>query len=404
MSKGLWKVWGGACIVAGTAIGAGMLALPVSTALGGIVPSSLIYLLCYLFSAATGLLLVEVCYWMPNNANLVSMAYHLLGPWGRVFAWILYIFLFYSLTVAYVAGGGAFMVLACYDTIPLWLGEVLFSLIFGAIVYMGTKVVDRINFILVVGLFVSFFVFLVLGMRHLSLSTLMQSSSLWQATLALPVMFTSFSYQGVIPSLFTYFGRDSQKVRKAVLLGAAMPLVVYVIWEALILGIVPLEGTYGLLQAKKMGWTAIQPLKYFLHNPWIVSIGQFFGFCALTTSFFGVTLALVDFLADSLEVKNEGVRRLLLCLLVYVPTTVIACTYPNIFLIALGYAGGVGCVLLLGLLPVLMVWVGRYYKSYTHQAEQLKGGRVTLSLLVLFIAIELFVEVFQEVQRLAHSF
>ena len=403
-SKISLKVLGGACIVAGTAIGAGMLALPVVTAMGGLIPSSMIYLICYLFSIATGLLFVEICYWMPQNANLVSMTYHLLGPIGRIFAWILYIFLFYSLTVAYVSGGGAFVTTLFQGAIPLWLGDILFSLIFGTIVYMGTVVVDRINFVLVIGLFISFFIFFIMGVRQIKLETLMQSSDIVNAMMALPVMFTSFSYQGVIPSLYAYLDRDSKKVRQAILIGAFLPLILYLIWEVLILGIVPLDGLYGLIHAKKEGWTAVQPLKYFLKTSWVVTVGEFFAFCALTTSFLGVTLGLVDFLADSLQIKKEGIKKLFLCLLVYVPSTLIACTCPNIFLIALGYAGGIGCVLLLGLLPICMVWVGRYRKHYTRQATELRGGKIMLSLLLLFIVLELVIEIVQEVQRLVHSF
>lgn len=403
-SKISLKVLGGACIVAGTAIGAGMLALPVVTAVGGLIPSSMIYLICYLFSIATGLLLVEICYWMPQNANLVSMTYHLLGPVGRIFAWILYIFLFYSLTVAYVSGGGAFVTLLFQGSIPLWLGDIIFALVFGAIVYLGTTVVDRINFLLVIGLFISFFVFFIMGVGQIKLETLMHSSNMLSAMMALPVMFTSFSYQGVIPSLYAYLDRDSKKVRQAILIGAFLPLILYLIWEVLILGIVPLEGLYGLLHAKKEGWTAVQPLKFFLKTPWVVTVGEFFAFCALTTSFLGVTLGLVDFLADSLQIKKEGIKKLFLCLLVYVPSTVIACTYPNIFLVALGYAGGVGCVLLLGLLPICMVWVGRYRKHYTRQAAELGGGKLMLGVLFLFIVIELVIEIVQEVQRLGGFF
>ena len=102
-SVSISKVIGGTLLVGGTAIGAGMLALPVVTGFGGFLPATVIYLICYLFSAATGLLLLEVCYWMPQDANIVSMAKLLLGPFGKIGAWILYLFLFYSLTIAYVA-------------------------------------------------------------------------------------------------------------------------------------------------------------------------------------------------------------------------------------------------------------------------------------------------------------
>ena len=95
MEFSMRKAIGGALLVAGTAIGAGMLALPVVPGMGGFRPATLIFLICWIFSACTGLLLLEICLWMPNDANIISMAHHLLGPIGKVAAWLLYIFLFY---------------------------------------------------------------------------------------------------------------------------------------------------------------------------------------------------------------------------------------------------------------------------------------------------------------------
>jgi len=95
MSFSVSKAVSGALLISGTAIGAGMLALPVVTGLGGFLPAMLLYFICWLFMACTGLLLLEVCLWMPNDANIITMSHHLLGPIGRACSWVLYLFLFY---------------------------------------------------------------------------------------------------------------------------------------------------------------------------------------------------------------------------------------------------------------------------------------------------------------------
>src|SRR5207244_6831371 len=106
-------------------------------------------------------------------------------------------------------------------------------------------------------------------------------------------------------------------------------------------------------------------------------------------SFLGVTLGLLDFLADSLKIKKQGGRKAGLFVAVFLPPLLIALCNPGIFLNALTYAGGFGCALLLGLIPILMVWVGRYRKGYTGQ-HQVPGGRVLLFLMACFVAFELF--------------
>lgn len=382
---------GGALIVGGTAIGAGMLALPVTTGAAGFLPALVVYLACWLFSAATGLLFLEICLWMPNDANIISMAHHLLGKWGKGCAWLLYIFLFYCLTTAYTIKGGEFFNFITGEFLPRQVGIALFSLVFGFVVYKGAGAVNNINAILMVGLGVSYLAFIALGAGEVK-KEFLERTHWFPAVLGLPVIFTSFSFQGVIPSLTTYLERNPKAVRFAILVGSALPFIAYAIWQWLIIGIVPLSGAHGLQQALLQGQTAVEPLRFLFAQSPIYRIGQFFAMFALTTSFLGVTLGLLDFLSDGLQIKKTSWRKLFLCLLIYVPTALIAMTNPSIFLKALGVAGGIGCALLLGLLPVAMVWVGRYRKGYSSLQCQLKGGKIVLLVLAAFVVFELAIE------------
>jgi len=385
------KIFSASLLVAGTAIGAGMLALPVSTGGGGFWPACLIYLICWVFMAATGLLLLEACMWLPRDSNIISLASHLLGKKGKMASWALYLFLFYCLTIAYAAGGGGFVKAIIGPEFPAPLAILLFVLLFSPLVYIGTKAVDRFNVILMAGLVVSFIAFIAIGVGGVEVARLERVD--WPlAILAMPIVFTSFSYQGIVPSMTSYFAQNSKQVRKVILLGSFLPLVVYVLWEYLILGLVPLEGANGLLAAQAAGQSAVAPLKHFVSSPYIYALGQAFAFFALTTSFLGVTLGLFDFMADGLKMEKKGWKKGYLFSLVFLPPTLIAMLNPGVFLSALRYAGGIGCALLLGLIPVLMVWSGRYRKKLSNAHRQLPGGKIVLSLLALFVVFELIVE------------
>lgn len=378
---------GGTLLIAGTAIGGGMLALPVLTAMGGFFPAVLIYFLCWIFMASTGILLVEIYLWKHDEVNLVSMASYTLGKTGKIIAWVLYLFLFYSLTVAYVAGGGN-LVNDIFDYFVPWaapsFGPLLFVAIFGFFVYTSAKAVDRVNRVLMFGLIISFIVFVTIGIPHINFSLLLRAN-LPMALLATPVVFTSFGFQGTVPTLTTYLKRDGKKVRLAIILGSGIPFICYVIWEGLILGIVPLSD---LELTKSIGQSAVHPLKNILEYPWLFRVGEFFAFFAIVTSFLGVTLGLLDFLSDGLNIEKTPIGRFILCLLVYIPPLAFAIGNPSIFLNALHYAGGFGCALLLGLLPILMAWAGRYIHRFKGE-ELLPGGKMVLTILLLFIVFEL---------------
>jgi tyrosine-specific transport protein len=209
----------------------------------------------------------------------------------------------------------------------------------------------------------------------------------------------SFAYQGIIPTLANYMHYDAKKIRQAILIGSFIPLLAYVIWEWLILGIIPLEGTQGLKAALIAGHNAVYPLKYFIHNNLVNTLALFFAFFALVTSFIGVTLGLRDFLADGLNIEKKGKGKGLLVGLVFFVPLAISVGYPHIFLIALEYAGGLGSALLLGLLPIVMVWKGRYCLHLSPAHHQLPGGKYLLILLGLFVSVELISECYRLFNR-----
>ena len=397
--RNLGHVVGGTLLIAATMVGVGMLGLPIATGPGGFIPATMIYLLTWAFMLCTGLLLLEVCNWMPKEANLITMTHRLLGPVGQSICWVVYLFLFCTAMIAHVSGGGNTMA----DLIDLSFGVkihealamIIYVVLFSPVIYLGTKSVDRFNLLMIMIVLVTYFSFIFLSAGNVSLEHLSYVN--WsQAWPALPVLFTAFTYQLIIPTLMTYMNQNVKKVRLSIILGTSIPLVVYLVWEFLILGIIPVDK---LITAKAAGDTAVMPLKDLLQNPWIFNIGSIFAFFVLTTSYVALALAFLDFLADGLKVKKEGFKKIALCLAIFVPPTIIALIYPGIFITALEYAGGISCALLFGLLPPLMVWVGRYIKKYKEQNPQLKGGKLMLSILILFVFVEFVLQVMNVINK-----
>src|SRR5271170_1531697 len=93
---------GGILLIAGSCIGAGMLALPIMTGLAGFFPSLVALFISWAFMTFTALLLVEVCGWFYGQVNLLTMAKESLGEVGRTVGWVTYLFLFYALLIAYI--------------------------------------------------------------------------------------------------------------------------------------------------------------------------------------------------------------------------------------------------------------------------------------------------------------
>lgn len=392
---------GGILLVAGCCIGAGMLGLPVLSAMAGFKPSVAMFIVSWLFMMTTGLLLLEVNLWFKDEVSIVSMADRTLGMGGKLIAWFVFLFLFYSLMVAYVAASGELFSDFCDIwagiAVPRWMGSLIMSVVFGMMIYLGTGAVDRLNRLLMLGLVLSYILLVLVGSAHVNPEFLKHED--WkEAVYVLPVLIISFGFHNLVPSLTNYFKRDAKRLKLTIIIGSAIPLFIYLAWEWLILGLVPLEGAGSFQEALSHGDIATHALKSAVGASWIVDVGQFFAFFALITSFLGVSLSFVDFLADGLQIKKDPKGKVMLCCLVLMPPFIFSLIYPHLFLTALNYAGGFGAVILFGILPASMVWAGRY-RQCLGMRPIVPGGRGTLSVIMICSVLIVVLQLIHEIRK-----
>jgi tyrosine-specific transport protein len=393
------SLFGAILLIASCCIGAGMLGLPVMSALAGFEPSLLMFVLSWLLMTTTGLLLLEVNLWFSDDAGIISMAERTLGKAGKFVSWAMFLFLFYSLLVAYVLGSGyliADLALELFNyAMPAWTGSLVVMACFAVCLYLGTKAVDWFNRLLMLGLVFSYVFLVGLGSSHVNTDLLKHRD--WSLiAMVIPTMILSFGFHNLIPSLTSYLKHDVKSLRLAVIIGSAIPLVIYLVWEWLILGLVPVEGEIGFRQALDNGQMATQALKAAVGSSFVVELAQYFAFFAIITSFLGVSLSFVDFLSDGMQIEKTPRGKIALCLMVLVPPGVFAFLYPKIFLVALNYAGGVGAMTLFGIIPVLMAWVGRYHKKLG-SVRLVPGGRVVLVIILLLSCLIIGLQLSQDV-------
>jgi len=393
------KLIGGILLVSGTTIGAGMLALPVITGYAGFFPSLFLLLLFWVYMTYTAFLVLEVNLWGGDHTNLISMAHKTLGRWGEAVSWVTYLFLLYALTTAYIAGSGP-IIAEFIDgifgyTVPPFVGSIPLLLIFGFCVYRGTKTVDFVNRILMLGLVAAYVIMLIFITPHIHPQQLLHRD--WKSlALAVSIVATSFGFHIIIPTLTTYLHKDVSQLKKTILIGSVIPLIVYILWELLTLGIIPLEGNHGIEQGLQDGSNGAHLLSAFLGNPYLSWTARFFSFFAIVTSFLGVSLSLTDFLSDGLKIKKSKRGKDLLYLLTFGPPIAFTIMDPRAFLSALEYAGAFGVVIILGLIPALMVWKGRYHHHYPSRFKT-PGGKITLVCVMVFSLLVIGLEIANKV-------
>jgi tyrosine-specific transport protein len=381
-----YKVAGSVLMILGTALGAGMLALPVVSSQQAFLITALMLVTTWFLMTAGAFALLEVNLWFPSGSNLVSMAKGTLGKSGKVLVWVVYLALLYCLICSYLSGAGDVLsgLLASVNLIiPLWVCDCLALLILGSIVVIGMSSVDRANRVLMFFKILAYLFVVIMIMPNVQLSHLVRHSDSWHWSV-LTVMATSFGFAIIVPSLRSYLGAEQAQLNKILLIGSCIPLIIYLLWSFVVQGVLRHSALQTILHSNVANTLLINNLQQVMGNAWVAKALSFFVSICVMTSFLGVSVCLIDFIADGAKLSKSGGQGFIVYACAYLPPLVLVVLGSSIFYKALQYAG-LCCVLLLMLLPLLMLYVGRYHQQ-RQQAPILIGGRL---LVLFFIMISL---------------
>lgn len=389
------RILGASLLVAGTCIGAGMLGFPIQTAAGGWHVSLLFFFCTWAIMTFTALLMVEVAFRFPKEANLISMARSTLGKLGAGVAWLTYIFFFYALMTAYTSGGASVVTNVLNQFSPqafsIEQGTILLVGTLAVFLYIGTAWVDWFNRLLMLGLIFTYGALVVGAVPRVD-QTHLVAGDIQQLWPAIPLLVTAFGFHLSLPSLKTYLNNHLMSLRIAVIVGSLLSLFVYILWEYIILGLIPKEKLIQMGQAGNSVTELTKAIDLALQAPWITHSIQLFTLFALLTSFIGVSLGIFDFFADGLKISKTAMGKVWLLLLTLGVPFGFSFWNPAIFLQALSYAGVFAAILLIGF-PAIMAWRGRA-QFQSAVGYQVWGGKLALLLAILFGFLVIFVQWF----------
>nr|MDT0251647.1 aromatic amino acid transport family protein [Endozoicomonas sp.] len=243
---------GGAMIIAGTAIGAGMFSLPVVAAGMWTLWACAALLFTWFCLLHSGLMILETNLNYPVGASFNTMVKDLLGThWNRANN-LAIVFVGYILAYAYISGGSSIVVQTMDAAIgyapSLKIAGILFSSGLAVFVWWSTKAVDRITTIMVGGMIFTYFTSVNSLAFTINTTYLLDSGNteppLYFPFLfaALPFFLTSFGYHHNVPSLMKYYGKVPGKIIASLLTGTILALVFYIFWLVSILGNLPRNG------------------------------------------------------------------------------------------------------------------------------------------------------------------
>lgn len=393
------KTLGTTLLVSGTMIGAGMLAMPLTSAGIGFTFTVVLLISLWLLLTYSALLFVEVYQTTESDSGIGTLSALYFGNAGRVVSTtVMFVFL-YALLAAYISGGGEILMKATQSTgllgqegviantspemtLKIFIG--IFTVFFGSFVIISTKVVDGFNRLLFFVMLVALVVVMFVMFPKASVQNLM-AMPLDNALIisAAPIFFTSYGFHGSIPSLVKYMEGDVRGLRIAIVSGSAITLVGYILWQLSTHGVLSQSEFTQILKEKPTLYGLIEACRRITGSEIIASAVQLFSALALVTSFLGVALGLFDCTEDMLRKGlhiNAG--RLLLGAITFLPPVLFAYFYPD-FIAALSYAGQMFAFFAV-VLPVGLVWKAR--RRYPNLPYRVAGGDIAL-IIALVIGI-----------------
>ncbi|GAD29252.1 amino acid permease [Photobacterium leiognathi] len=372
------KLLGSSLIIAGTALGAGMLAIPMVLAQFGLLSGTILMLVIWSGTTYAALLLLEASIKVRGGLGMNTIAKQSLGKGGQLITNGLLYALLICLLMAYIIGAGDLvhkMVLNLGLDISLVQSQILFAVIAGGIVAAGTGVIDKLNrvlFLLMLAVLVITLFALVPNMSLAHFFTATNDSSI-DLIKTSAVLFTSFGFFPVIPSLVSYNENATHaQLRNMVLLGSLIPLVCYLLWLYAVVGSLSYEQ---LTQFNNVSELINVLATRFEGIHVILSI---FTGLALLTSFFGVALSLFDQNIDLFK-QNRAVTYVLTFILPLLGAIFAA----EKFLAVLSYAGLI-MVFIAVFIPMMMAINLRKSEGKTQTAisndeyYEVGGGQIAM--------------------------
>jgi tryptophan-specific transport protein len=380
---------GGAMIIAGTTVGAGMFSLPVVGAGMWFGYSMLMLLGVWFCMLMSGLLLLETNLHFEPGDSFDTLTRVTLGRFWRIVNGLSIAFVLYILTYAYISGGGSIVNHSLQGmgvTLPQSLAGLIFASVLAAIVLISTRAVDRITTVMLGGMLISFFLAignLLFGIETVNLLQPDGEASYAPYLLAaLPFGLASFGYHGNVPSLMKYYGKQPGTIIKAIFIGTLIAFVIYSCWLVATMGNISRSQFADIInQGGNMG-VLVAALSKVIAGNWLNSMLTLFANLAVASSFLGVTLGLFDYLADLFDFDDTKLGRAKTAAVTFLPPTLLGLLFPDGFLIAIGFAALAATVWAV-IVPALMAYkVRQLYPEHT--GFRVPGGTALILLIVCF--------------------
>ena len=378
--------------IAGTSIGAGILALPTAMALTGLLPGLVMLVITGGISILTALYIVETSLRTGPRYHMPALAEHYLGKAGLLIMFAGIMVFVYGALCGYLSAAGQLIYQLSGKQIPYYLGVLIYFALGGTIVYWGLKLTGFVEVLLFSIMIV--LVFLIAGMVFPYLNPQLAVPQEWNNTFSiLGVTLFAYAAHVVVPSIAHGLKHDRKGLIFSTLCGFGGPMLLYIIWVVLFTLVIPrgdpgqsvaYDHTVTLYAANQNGQPATVPLGHIVGGS-IMVIGSLFALFSTFTSYLGFSLSLTDCWVDVAKSFRHHLPRFVGLLLTVVLPLILALSDPKLFIAGIQVAGIYGGSIFMGILPPVMVLLARRHGDQPCEFSVPGRSWLPIAIVVFFV-------------------
>lgn len=392
------KLIGSIMMVAGTSIGAGMLLLPISSSEVGYYYSGALLITFYFLLIIPALAYIELVQFGPKGSTVSTFMKMEFGNVGYTVSHALLISFVYAVMSAYF--GGVSGVLSGLFEVPeqyqLTL-KIIVCLLLGLIVVFSNRLADLINRVFFYIMLIAFVILLGLALGKIRVENLMSLPTNHLVVIkTFPILFFTYGFHIIIPSLAEYLDNDVKALKKAVVIGLAIPCIFFLTWTIVTHGVVSQEQLIAFAHSSKVDIGEF--IKDNIDDShWLGTVISIFSISALVTSFIGVSLGLIIMLRETFidkeatDATGKIVSRLntpaLFVLAIVIPLVIVV-LFPNAFNIFL-YVASVLFTLQSIIFPIILIVRFRKMRPELYANENVYRCKLSSGMFMLFALFSL---------------
>ena len=376
-------------LVGGYTIGAGVLGLPIVTALAGFIPATVA--MVFIWVVLYGLswfLAKQFIARKDDSCDYITLFHQELGSFGKWIAVVGFFIIYYGALTAYLAGAtdiikGLFHLNISNSIITL----ICFS-IYSLIIIYGIKTVEKGNFLFMIILMVSFGYLIYTIAPSINVKHYTYVDWKFMPSIFSILIFSSIPFL-IVPSICRPMNYSPKAILAALIIGGVISFLISYIWTATVIGVLPLtgNGSYNIVYAFKNNLSSTVPLAHG-HSNTVFLATAIFSILAISTSYLGTGIAIMGFVKDFNHFKFKIKNKNLLFIIAFIPSLIVTIYDPKLFIYLLNFVGGAGFCLVGGVIPAFIL------------VRKVKNSHIKKILAYILLAILVLIVIFEIAQKI----